>query len=114
MNKIRAIKSDILVSEIEQGIRKLASGLIIPDDNAKDRGIRPRWCQVYAVGPTADADVSVGQWVLVAHGRWTRAAEITLEDGSKMEIRRVDPDGLLLVSDEKPDDNQWAYKAFNG
>lgn len=110
MTQVRAIKNDILVSEIEQGIRKLASGIILPDDDAKDRGIRPRWCQVYAVGPTATADVKVGQWVLVEHGRWTRAAEVKQDDGSTLSIRRIDPDCLLLVSDEKPDDSTWSYK----
>ena len=39
--------------------------------------------------------------VCVAHGRWTRGIEIEDADG-KRTIRRVDPDDILLVSDEPP------------
>ena len=67
-------------------------------------GIRPRWSQVYAVGPK-QADIQVGQWILVTHGRWTRGVKIEDEVGEKT-IRRIDTNDILMVSDDEPvDDN---------
>jgi hypothetical protein len=53
-------------------------------------------------------DVTVGQWIMVAHGRWTRGIDI--EDGQtphKRTIRKIDPKDILLVSDspDRPEDN---------
>ncbi len=100
-NGIRALRSKVLVHNIEQGQKRTKNGIIILDDDGKERGIRERWAQVYAVGPDVD-DISVGQWVLIKHGRWSRGIDISV-DGSKTTIRQVDyPDALLLVSDESP------------
>ena len=67
------------------------------DDDMTTQGICPRWAQVYAVGPEV-VDVKVGDYVMVAHGRWSRG--ITMEDdtGTRI-IRKVDPNDILLVSD---------------
>jgi hypothetical protein len=56
---------------------------------------------VYAVGKD-QKDVQVGQWICVAHGRWTRGVDI--EDGQtehKRTIRKIDPKDILLVSDDE-------------
>jgi hypothetical protein len=58
---------------------------------------------VYAVGP-AQQDVTIGQWICVAHGRWTRGIEIEDNTGAHT-LRRVDPKDILLVSDEQPSDD---------
>ena len=42
--------------------------------------------------------------VCVAHGRWTRGVEIEME-GRTVTIRKVDPNDILIVSDEKPSDD---------
>jgi len=70
------------------------------NDNGTTAGIRPRWGQIYAVGPD-QKDVTVGQWICVAHGRWTRGIEIEDQQGRKT-IRKIDPKDILLVSDEPP------------
>jgi hypothetical protein len=75
------------------------TGLILPGDNGTGEGIYPRWGRVYAVGKD-QCDVTIGQWVLVSHGRWTRGLEIEDEDGEKT-IRRIDPNEILMVSDDK-------------
>jgi len=80
--------------------RSLSSGIILMNDNGTTAGIRPRWGQVYAVGPE-QKDVIPGQWICVAHGRWTRGLDIEDDEGTKT-IRRVDPNDILLVSDEEP------------
>jgi hypothetical protein len=79
---------------------------VLLNDNGKSTGIRPRWGQVYAVGPDQQ-DVRVGQWVCVAHGRWTRGIEVEDETGKKT-LRRVDPKDLLIVSDEEPQDETFS------
>jgi hypothetical protein len=81
------------------------SGLILMNDNGTTLGIRPRWGRVYAVGPKQQ-DVRVGQWICVAHGRWTRGLDIEDESG-ECTIRRIDPADILLISDsnEMPQDD---------
>ena len=83
--------------------RVTSSGIILPNDNGTGSGIRPRWGQVYAVGPE-QTDVQVGQWICVAHGRWTRGIDIEDENG-RQTLRRIDPDDILLVSDYQPQDD---------
>lgn len=103
-NQIRAIKQDIIVTDMVFDVRLSRGGLILPNDNGTGHGIRPRWGRVYAVGPQQQ-DVTVGQWILVAHGRWTRGLDIEDESG-KRTIRKIDPKDILLVSDsaEMPQD----------
>ena len=102
VSRIEALSNSVLVTEMTFGERFLASGLVLLNDDGKSSGIRPRWSQVYAVGPD-HKDVAVGQWILVAHGRWTRGVKI--HDGkSEAIIRKVDPKDILLVSDDPPQD----------
>ena len=100
---LQPIRDAVLVSEMEFDQRITSSGLILPSDNGTSLGIRPRWGQVYAVGPD-QTDVSVGQWICVAHGRWTRGLDID-DRGTKRTIRRIDPNDILLVSEEQPLDD---------
>lgn len=96
---IRPLKGKVLVHRVESGSRLTKSGIIIPDDDGKERGIRERWGQVYAVGPNID-DVKVGDWVLIKHGRWTRGIDVE-NNGTRTTIRQIDwPDAVLLVSDQ--------------
>ena len=80
--------------------RKLQSGIILLDDDGKGHGIRPRWGKVYAIGPE-QTEVTVGQWIMVAHGRWTRGVKIADGNGETV-IRKVDNADILLVSDDDP------------
>lgn len=103
VKKIIPIGNSILVADMNFKERLTNSGIFIPSDNGKTQGIRPRWARVYAVGPE-QKDVEVGQWVLVSHGRWTRGVEIEDETG-KHTIRRIDPNDMLLLSDEEQYDD---------
>ena len=104
-SELRALKKDVLVSDMSFDQRITQSGLVLLNDNGTSLGIRPRWGQVYAVG-SQQTDVCVGQWVLVSHGRWTRGIEIEDETG-KRTIRKIDPKDILLISDsaEMPQDD---------
>ena len=104
--KIRPLRNKILVKSIDQGERVSKGGIILRSaDKVEDggSGIRPRWAEVYAVGPT-HTDVKAGQWVYVEHGRWTRGVNIEDDNGEEFKIRKVDPESILLVSDEIPEE----------
>lgn len=95
--EIKALHDGIIVTDMIFKERITQSGIIIPNDNGTGAGIRPRWGRVYAVGPK-QKDVRVGQWICIAHGRWTRGIDIEDAEGPR-QIRRIDPKDILLVSD---------------
>ena len=97
---LTAIRDDVIVRDMEFKDRVLASGILLADDNYKSEGIRPRWGQIYKVGPKQER-FKPGQWVCVAHGRWTRGVKIADGNGETI-IRKVDNADILLVSDEDP------------
>lgn len=105
IQKLQALKDHVIVTDMNFNERKLSSGIVLLGDDTKTAGIRPRWAKVYEIGPEQH-DVHVGQWVLVAHGRWTRGVLVDVQ-GQEITVRRVDPDDILLVSDTEPpaDDN---------
>jgi co-chaperonin GroES (HSP10) len=106
---IKPLGSRVLVSKMSFGEKKTKGGIIILDDDGKESGIHPRWCQVYAVGPKQD-DVKIGQWLLVSHGRWSRALKVE-KDGVSEEVRMIDENDILLVSDEEPNHNDVSKQA---
>jgi len=97
---IKPLGKNVIVRDMNFEGRTLDSGIVLLGDDGKTDGIRPRWAQVYATGPE-QTDVTVGQWVLVEHGRWSRGIKIT-KDGEEFTIRRADPDSIMMVSDEHP------------
>jgi co-chaperonin GroES (HSP10) len=98
--KVRAIKDDILVTDMNFGEIKTKSGIVLRSDNGQSHGVKPRWGLIYKVGPE-QKDFKPGQWILVEHGRWTR--KIKINDGeSEKEIQKVDNTGILAVSDDAP------------
>ena len=90
----RPLRDGILVRNMEFGETRTAGGIIVPGDDGDLRGIHPRWAEVIAVGDTQQ-DVSVGDWILVAHGRWSRGFELNGET-----VRTVDPGDVLMISDQ--------------
>ena len=103
-NTLTPIKDHILVTDMHFDELKTKTGIIIRSDDGKTEGIKPRWCKVFAVGHS-QKHVKVGDWLLIEHGRWTRGMEIQKdEDSPKIELFRIDPNGILIVADEKPND----------
>ena len=97
----RPLHAQVFVADLEHGVRKTEAGILIPDDNMSNRGIRERWARVYAIGPEVEG-VEVGEWVLVEHGRWTNGIDFT-ENGEPIKLWRIDyPDAVLLASDTNP------------
>jgi co-chaperonin GroES (HSP10) len=93
---VRPLPDNILVTNMEHGERKTASGIIIPDDNGKDWGVKARIAEVWSVGENV-TDIKVGEKVLVSHGRWTRGVKVRELNGGTTVIRMVDPKDILLV-----------------
>lgn len=98
IKSLKPLRDSVIVSDMVFKERLSSGGIVIPDDDMKSSGIRPRWGKVYAVGPE-QTDIQVGQYILIAHGRWTRGVKITDDFGEKT-IRKVDTKDILLVSDE--------------
>jgi len=101
--QLKPLNDSVIVTEMIFDERFTSGGIVLLNDNGKGTGIRPRWGQIYAVGPDQE-DVAVGQWICVAHGRWTRGIDIE-DEGGKKTLRRIDPNDILLVSDTKPMDD---------
>ena len=101
---ITPLKKRVLVSDMHFGETKSAGGIILVDDDGSAQGIHPRWAKVYAIGKDQD-DVKVGQWVMVSHGRWSRALKVKKE-GVELEVRMIDENDILLLSDEEPQQNR--------
>jgi len=95
MSRLHPIKDRIILTNLKVGMRKLGN-VILHDDNGKDDGIRPRWAEVHAVGPDQN-DVSVGDWVLMEHGRWTYGQDYIC-DAVLTRIWMADPSGVLGIS----------------
>lgn len=105
--KIRPTHNNILVTDMEFGERVTKAGIVLPGDDKEERGIRPRWCKVLAVGHE-QLDVKPGEYICVSHGRWTRGIDLTDENGETITIRLVDPKDVLMSADEMPVDDYVA------
>ena len=93
-----ATQDNIVCTDADLGDQTTSAGIIIKSNVKESQGITSRWMRVHKVGPEQEL-VSPDQWVLVEYGRWT---EGFAADGLD-KCYRVDPLGLLAVSDEKPD-----------
>lgn len=97
------IRDRVIVSDMYFGEQKTAAGLIITNDDGNVRGIYPRWGRVYAKGPENTDPYQVGDWILIEHGRWTRAFKMKT-DTETVEVRMVENSSILMYSDTKPED----------
>lgn len=100
---IKPLKDRVLAELMGLEQRVTSSGIIIQGENGKDRGIRPRWAKIRLVGEGIDW-CEPGQYVLVAHGRWSRQFECE-HAGEKMKLVHLDNKECLIVTDELPDDD---------
>jgi co-chaperonin GroES (HSP10) len=100
--KLIPLRDNVLVTDMNFEEQKTASGIIVQSDDGKAHGVKPRWCKVWAVGPE-QTDVTVGEWILIEHGRWTRG--VTVDDnGTEIIIRRVETTSIMASADDKPND----------
>ena len=101
--KLIPIRDNILITDMEFGEEKTKGGIVIQSLDGKSEGIKSRWGRVWAIGPEQH-DVKVGEWILLEHGRWTRAVTVVDSNGDEIIIRRADIKAILAVADNKPDE----------
>ena len=99
--KLLPLRDKVIVSNINFDEEVTGAGIVLTSDNGKGQGIKPRWGQVWAIGPD-QTDVAVGEWILMEHGRWTREFEYENEDGTIFKLQMADNNGIMLVSKDKP------------
>lgn len=110
VSKLQALGNTVLVSEMNFEHRVTTAGIIIPGDDGKNSGIRPRWGKIFAVGPDQrDPELQPGRWILVDHGRWTRGIKVEVA-GESHTIRKVDIKDILAVSDQPVQDETMSNK----
>jgi co-chaperonin GroES (HSP10) len=110
--KLIPLRNNVFVTDMNFDEQVSKGGIIIPGDDGKDQGIKPRWGRVYAIGPEQE-DIQVGQWILIEHGRWTRAINYVEDNGTERKIFRVDTNCMLMVSDEKPNELSFGLTAID-
>lgn len=110
---LKPIGNRVIVSDMYFGEQKTKGGLIIKDDDGSTRGIYPRWGKVYAKGPQNTDSYSVGDWILIEHGRWTRSVKIETSAGVK-ELRMVETESILMWSDKKPEGVNFGKEYSDG
>ena len=110
---LRAVGNRVLVTDMYFGEQTTKSGLIINSDDGKTRGIYPRWAKVYDKGPDNKEDYQIGDWILVEHGRWTRGMKVE-NNGQEVEIRMVESESILAMSNEKPSGLQIGAEYTDG
>lgn len=110
-DQLTFLKDWIVICDMQFDERISHGGIVLLNDDMKNSGIRPRWGKIYKFGPDYDGDLVEGQWICVSHGRWTRGIDVEDETGKKT-LRRVDPDDILLVSDEPVTDDYISDKAI--
>lgn len=101
--KLRPLKDNVVVTDIEFGNEKTKGGIILLSDDGKTTGIHPRWGKVYSIGE-GQKDVKVGDWILIEHGRWSRGINHEDDDGNDIVVYFVDTKAIMMVADEKPAD----------
>lgn len=112
VDKLTFFKDHIIVSEMHFDERISKGGIILMDDDKKSSGIRPRWAKIYGLGPDQDdPQLEIGKWILISHGRWTRGITVETPSG-KQTLRKVDPNDILLVSDEPMEDETMGDKVY--
>ena len=98
----RVVGNRVLVTDMHFGEQVTKGGIILGNDDGKTRGIYPRWAKVFSKGPENKDEYSIGQWILIEHGRWTRAMKMDTDDG-EFDVRMVESESVLAYSDEKPE-----------
>jgi co-chaperonin GroES (HSP10) len=96
--KLKAFGDRVLATMIDRpdGYKKTHGGLLMNDKDGETTAIRPRWFRVKSIGERVDF-VNEGQYILVAHGRWSNGVDI---DDQKIYL--IDNEEILGTSNTNP------------
>jgi co-chaperonin GroES (HSP10) len=105
MNKVKGkiipLRDNVIVTDMNFDQQVSKGGIVILSDDGKSEGVKPRWGRVWAVGPLQQ-DVTVGEWILLEHGRWTRGITVEDENGNDIIVRMVETKSIMMSADERP------------
>jgi co-chaperonin GroES (HSP10) len=98
---VTPINDKLMIDILDRGIQKSRAGIILPDDDFSERGIRVRKCRVLAIGPEAKREgIGVGDLIMVDHGNWTRGIDLKLPDGTTKKVWFTNVESVLMVIEE--------------
>lgn len=105
---LEAYPNKLLVRNLDRGVETSTGGIIMGDPTGQSAGVKARWAQVWQAGDGIDKDIKPGHWILIQHGRWTRAI-----DWEGEHLYMADPQSVLAVStgDTRPDFNPVGAEA---
>ena len=93
------ITAQILEDPRKETVTK--DGVILLANDGTAAGMQPRWFKAIAVHPE-EKDVKEGDYMLVAHGRWSREYVYDDEDETQY-IMVVESESVMGVQDKYPD-----------
>ena len=103
--KVKPLHDRIIVAEMEFGEVTTAGGIILPSDDGKSEGIKPRWAKVIVKGHENNDEYDVNDLVIVTHGRWSRGFKVQeTDDSDPVILRTVEAEGVLGWSKDAPSD----------
>ena len=111
MKQVRAIRHNVLGFFINKpGEGRTKGGIITLDDDGKSEGVKSRWFEVHDVGSdnAVTNDIKKGDFVLVAHGRWSRGIDIDHPEGKKM--YSLDPEEILAIYEGDRQDLEYTTR----
>jgi hypothetical protein len=92
---LKPLRTNVFATLIDKyGYTSTTGGLIFEEKNSD---IKPRWFKVTHVGPKQD-DVKPGNYILVAHGRWSRGLDVFNTNNSDEFLFNIDIDAILGFS----------------
>lgn len=77
-------------------------GLIMPDDNMKSSGIRPRWAKIIAISEKTakELDLGLGRFILLEHLGWVKGMDLDMDDGTVQKTHWTTQEKIVLIADE--------------
>ena len=101
--KITPLRGKITAQLLEDPRKETVTktGVILLADNATEGGMKPRWFKALSVHPE-EKDVNEGDYILVAHGRWSREYKRENKDGETEVLIIVESESVLGINDEYP------------
>ena len=101
ISDLKLPKNGVLATEMEFGERKTSGGILRICDDAKEEGIRARWCRVLKIGKNV-TNIEENDFILVSHGRWTHGMDMDNESGETVITRFIDHKDILMKTKTPP------------
>ena len=109
---VRLINEWIAIEIVDQGIRE-KNGILLPDDDMQNAGIRPRIAKVLSLSEKAkeDSKLEVDDYILVKHLGWTRSVELAYDNGLEKEVWFTIKDKIVSKLNDLDENNMPIIKS---